>query len=108
MKNAAIALFMLSAVVSLAGAYRRGKYVYAEEQPNVSSHGAARDAQKRLYVGFFVIAALGLIFACTNVLAFSVFRVGNEVAFWAVVAAGSWSAAALLLFVMTYHVSRET
>lgn len=108
MKNAAMALFMLSAVVSLAGAYRRGAFACAEEQPTVSSHTAAWDAQKRLYVGSFVMAALGLIFACTNVLAFSVFKVGNDVAFWAVIAAGSWSAAALLLFAMTYRVSRET
>ncbi len=103
MKNAAVALFVLSTIVSLAGAYIRGRFIYAEEQPTVLSLRIAWDLQKRLYVVFFTMAVLGLVFALTNLFAFAFLGFGDDGAVWAVATAGTWSATVLILFATTYR-----
>lgn len=102
MHNAAIALFILSSVVSLLGGYLRDRFVYADERPFDEEVRNVCKAQKRLCVGFFITAGLGLAFAVINALAFAVFHLSSADAFWAAIAAGTWSAAVLALFAATY------
>lgn len=107
MHNAAIALFILSSVVSLFGGYLRDAFVYTEERP---IHDDLRDAcrvQRRLCIGFFVMAGLGLAFAIANALAFAIFHLSDTDAFWMAIMAGAWSAAVLALFVATYGAMRK-
>ncbi len=102
MHNTAIALFILSSIVSLFGGYLRDRFVYADERPIAEDLKDVCKAQKRLCVGFFIMAGLGLAFAVINALAFGIFRLSDTDAFWTATAAGAWAAAVLILFVTTY------
>lgn len=102
MHNTAIALFMLSSVVSLFGGYLRDRFVYTEERPSNEDLKSVYKVQKRLCIGFFIMAGLGLAFAITDALAFAIFRLSDTDAFWTAIMAGAWSAAVLALFVATY------
>lgn len=102
MHNAAIALLVLSSVVSLFGGYLRDRFVYADERPIGEDQKAVFQVQRRLCIGFFIMAGLGLAFAVINMLAFALFHLGDAGAFWTAIAAGAWSAAVLTLFVTTY------
>ena len=102
MHNTAIALFILSSVVSLFGGYLRDRFVYTDEGPIAEDLKDVCKIQKRLCIGFFIMAGLGLAFAVINVLAFGIFHLSDTGAFWTAIAAGAWSAAVLVLFVTTY------
>lgn len=102
MHNAAIALFTLSSIVSLFGGYLRDRFVYTEERPIAEDLKGMCKVQRRLCIGFFIMAGLGLAFAITDVLAFGIFRLSDTDAFWTATAAGVWSAAVLALFAATF------
>lgn len=108
MHNTAIALFILSSMVSLCGGYLRGRFVYTDERPVDEDLKSACKVQKGLCVGFFVMAGLGSAFAIIGVLAFALFRLSDTDAFWATIAAGAWLAAVLALFAMTYGAMQKT
>lgn len=107
MRNTAIALLILSSVVSLFGGYLRDRFVCADEGPIDEEPKSACKVQKRLYVGFLIMAGLGLAFAVINALAFAIFHLSDTDAFWTAIAAGAWSAAVLALFVATYGALRK-
>lgn len=107
MHNAAIALLILSSVVGLFGGYLRDRFVYTDERPMDEDLKSACKVQKRLCVGFFIMAGMGLAFAAVNALAFALFRPGDTDAFWMTIAAGAWSAAVLALFVTTHGAMRR-
>lgn len=102
MHNAAVALFVLSSIVSLFGGYLRGGFVYTEERPINEDAKCACNVQKRLCIGFFAMAGLGLAFAIINVLAFAIFHLSDTDAFWTAMMAGAWLATVLALFVATH------
>ena len=102
MHNTAIALFILSSVVSLFGGYLRNGFMCTEERPISKDLRSVCKVQKRLYIGFYIMAGLGLVFAITNALAFALFRLSDTDAFWTVIIAGAWSAAVLALFMATH------
>ena len=101
MHDAAIALFILSSIVSLLGGYLRDRFVYIDHPISEDLEGVCK-VQKRLCIGFFIMAGLGLAFAIVNALAFAVFRPNDAEAFWTATAAGAWSTAVLALFATTY------
>ena len=107
MRNTTIALLILSSVVSLFGGYLRDRFVYADEDPIGEELKSACKVQKRLRVGFFIMAGLGLAFAIINALAFAVFHLSDTDAFWTAIAAGAWSAAVLASFAATYGALRK-
>lgn len=102
MHNTAVALFTLSSIVSLFGGYLRDQFIYTDERPIDEDVRNICKAQKRLCVGFFVMAGLGLALAITNALAFAIFHLTGAEAFWMVVVAGAWLVAVLTLFTTTY------
>ncbi len=102
MHNTTIALFILSSVVSLFGGYLRDRFVYAGERTINEDLRSVCKVQKRLCIGFFVMAGLGSAFAIINALAFAIFHLSNADAFWTAIIAGAWSAGVLALFVATY------
>ncbi len=103
MHDAAIGLFILSSIVSLFGGYLRDRFVYTEEHPIPDDLKTVCKVQRRLCIGFFVMAGLGLVFAISNALAFAIFRLNDAEAFWTAAAAGVWSAAVLALFMTTFR-----
>ena len=107
MHNAAIALLILSSVVGLFGGYLRDRFVYTDERPMDEDLKSACRVQKRLCVGFFIMAGLGLAFATVNALAFALLHLSDADAFWTTIAAGVWSGAVLALFVTTYGAMRK-
>ena len=102
MHDTAIALFILSSIVSLLGAYLRDRFVYAEEHRVDQDFKDACKVQKRLCIGFFIMAGWGLAFAIIKALAFAIFHLSDTDAFWMATTAGVWSAAVLALFMATY------
>lgn len=102
MHNTAIALFLLSSVVSLFGGYLRDRFVYTDERPIDEDLRRVCKVQKRLWLGFFTMAGLGLTFAIINVLALAIFRLSDTGVFWTAIMAGVWLAAVLALFAATF------
>lgn len=108
MHDAAIALLILSSIVSLFGGYLRDRFVYTDERPIPEDLRGACKVQKRLCFAFFIMAGLGLAFAIINALAFAIFHLSDTGAFWTATAAGAWSVAVLGLFVATYSAMQKT
>ena len=107
MHNTAIALLILSSVVSLFGGYLRDRFVYTDERSTDENLKSVFKIQKRLCIGFFIMAGLGLTFAVTNALTFALFHPSDTNAFWTAIAAGAWSAGVLALFATTYGAMRK-
>ncbi len=102
MHNAATALFILSSVVSLLGGHLRDRFVCTDERPTDVDTMRVFRVQRRLCIGFFVVAGLGLAFATMNALAFAIFRLSDADVFWTATMAGTWSVVVATLFVATY------
>jgi len=107
MHNAAISLFVLSSVVSLFGGYLRDGFVYTEDRPADEDFKNTCKAQKRLCIGFFVMAGMGLTLAIANALAFALFRLSDVDAAWTASVAAAWLVAVMALFVKTFGAMRK-
>ena len=107
MHNAAIFLILLSTVVSLFGGNLRDGFVYSEDRPANEDFQTTCRAQKRLCIGFFVMAGLGLALAIVNALAFAIFRLSDADAAWTAAGAAAWAVAVLVLFVRTFGAMRK-
>ena len=93
---------MLSSVANLLGGDLRDQFVHTEKRPMDENLKVAFKVQRRLCIGFFVTAGLGLAFTIASALVFGLFYLGDAGASWMAIAAEAWPAVVLTWFVATY------
>lgn len=108
MRNAAIALSILSIIINVSGAYIRDSFAFPDFRPDITHIRNAWNIQKCIYVSFWVMAILGVLISSLDIYFLFIQNRSYPYSLYAVIISGSIFSLGVMLMISTHRSLRRT